>query len=418
MLDNYQSKVEERLIRYAKIDTQSDLHSTTYPSTEKQKNLGKVLVTELINIGLSDAEMDEHGIIYATLPANTERDVPVLCFCSHMDTSMDSPGNDVKPIVHRNYQGQPLTLPDDTNQVIDPAHHPELGKKIGHDVITASGKTLLGADNKAGIAAIMDAMEYLVQNPEVKHGAIRILFTCDEEIGRGTAKVDLEKLGADYGYTIDGEMAGSMENETFSADMITVTFHGVSAHTGYAKGHMVNAVKVAAEFIDFLPKTELAPEVTEAKEPFVHPLEITGHPEKSKVIFLLRAFETAYLNDEAELLERLAKRACEQWPGSSFEIERVEQYRNMKDILDEHPQVVENALEAIKRAGYDQPVLRSIRGGTDGSKLSTMGLPCPNIFAGEHAFHSKHEWCTVQDMESSTRTIVHICQIFEERAST
>ena len=415
MLENYQSKVRERLIRYAKVDTQSDLHATTYPSTEKQKNLGRILEAELKDIGLADAQMDEHGLIYATLPSNTDKDVPVLCFCSHMDTSMDSPGAGVKPIVHSNYEGQAIQLPDDPSQVIDPAQHPHLKDKIGHDVITASGTTLLGADNKAGIAAIMDAMEYLVNNAHIKHGKIRILFTCDEEIGRGTEKVDLDKLGADYGYTIDGEMAGSMENETFSADMVTVTFHGVSSHTGYAKGKMVNAVKVAAEFLDFLPKSELAPEVTDGKEPFVHPLEVSGKPESSRVIFLLRSFETAILDDQADLLDRLAKRACEQWPGSSYKLERVEQYRNMKDILDQHPEVVENAFEAIKRAGYD-PILRSIRGGTDGSKLSAMGLPCPNIFAGEHAFHSKHEWVTVQDMEKSAETIIEICKIFEEKA--
>ena len=415
MLENYQSKVKDRLVRYARIDTQSDLHSTTYPSTEKQKDLARILVEELKEIGLADAEMDEHGLVYATLPANTDKEVPVLCFCSHMDTSMDSPGTGVKPIVHENYQGEVLQLPDDPTQIIDPSDHPHLGDKIGHDVITASGTTLLGADNKAGIAAIMDAMEHLVKNPEIKHGKIRILFTCDEEIGRGTDKVDLDKLGADYGYTIDGEMAGSMENETFSADMVTVTFNGISSHTGYAKGKMVNAVKVAAEFVDFLPKGELAPEVTTDKEPFVHPLEISGKPESARVIFLLRAFETEKLADQAEFLNRLATRACEQWPGSSFKLEHVEQYRNMKDILDEHPQVVQNAFEAIKRAGYD-PILRSIRGGTDGSKLSAMGLPCPNIFAGEHAFHSKHEWVTVQDMEKSAETIVEICKIFEERS--
>lgn len=416
MLENYESSVKDRLIRYAEIDTQSDIHSTTYPSTEKQKNLGRLLKDELKNIGLEDAEMDEYGLVYATLPSNSEKEVPVLCFCSHMDTSMDSPGAGVKPLVHENYQGQVLTLPDDPSISIDPAKHPELGKKIGHDIITASGTTLLGADNKAGIAAIMDAMAYLQQNPNIKHGRIRVLFTCDEEIGRGADKVNLEKLGADYGYTIDGEMAGSMENETFSADRATVTFHGVSAHPGYAKGHMVNAVKVAAEFIDFLPKNELAPEATSHKEPFVHPVEVGGHAEKAHVTFILRSFETAYLDQEADLLDRLAKRACEQWPGSTYEIDRAEQYRNMKDILDDYPDVVNNAFEAIKRAGYAEPVLRSIRGGTDGSRLSAMGLPCPNIFAGEHAFHSKQEWCTVQDMEKSSETIVHICRIFEERS--
>ena len=416
MLDNYNSSVKDRLIRYAKVDTQSDMHSKTYPSTMKQKDLGKLLKAELESIGLVEVVMDEHGLIYATLPANTDKNIPVLCFCSHMDTSQDSSGTGVKPIVHENYQGQVLVLPDDESQKIDPANHPELKHKIGHDVITASGTTLLGADNKAGLAAIMDAMEYLVQNPSVEHGKIRILFTCDEEIGRGTEKVDLKKLGADLGYTIDGEMAGSMENETFSADMATVIFSGVSAHPGYAKGHMVNAVKVAAEFVDFLPKKELAPEVTEKKEPFVHPVQIHGNAEESKVIFILRSFDTADLDTQADLLNRLAKRAIEQWPGASYHIDRVEQYRNMRDVLDQHPEVVNNAFEAIRRAGYEKPVLRSIRGGTDGSKLTAMGLPCPNIFAGEHAFHSKHEWCTVQDMEKSAETIVHICKIFSEES--
>ena len=372
MLEAYQSNVRDRLIRYAKIDTQSDMTSTSYPSTEKQKNLGRLLTQELQDMGLVDVDFDEHGLVYATLPSNVAHDVPVLCFCSHMDTSMDSPGHDVKPIVHENYQGQVIQLPDDSSIIIDPNAHPELGKKIGHDVITASGKTLLGADNKAGIASIMVALEYLTRHPQVPHGKIRILFTCDEEIGRGTDRVDLDKLGADYGYTVDGEAAGSMENETFSADMMKVTFHGVSSHTGYAKGHMVNSVKVMADFIDFLPKEELSPESTEQKEPFIHPLKATGSVERSEVIFLLRSFVTADLDHQADLIGRLAERACEQWPGSTFELHREKQYRNMKDVLDKHPNVVNIAHEAIKAAGYD-PLLRSIRGGTDGSKLSEMG---------------------------------------------
>lgn len=417
MLESHDSSVKERLIRYARIDTQSDMSSTTYPSTMKQKDLGRVLVEELCHLGLSDVEMDEHGLVYATLPSNVDHDVPTLCFCSHMDTSMDSPGAGVRPLVHENYQGQILVLPDDPTVKIDPAEHPELAKKIGHDIITASGTTLLGADNKAGIAAIMDAMHYFVQHPQIPHGRIRILFTCDEEIGRGTEKVDLNKLDADYGYTVDGEMAGSMENENFSADMMTLTFHGKSAHTGLAKGHMINAIKVAADFIDMLPKTELSPETTEQKQPFVHPLSINGSVESAEVVFLLRSFDTADLDAQADLLERLASKAVAQWAGSSFSSRRVTQYRNMKDVLDNYPQVIDIAYQAIKATGLP-PVLRSIRGGTDGSKLSEMGLPCPNIFAGEHAFHSKQEWCTVQDMELASEVIVRICRGFVDAYAT
>ena len=415
MFDNYSSTVLERFLKYAAIDTQSDPHSDTYPSTEKQKNLGRVLVEELKEIGLEEIEMDEHGIIYATLPSNTEKEVPVLCFCSHMDTSPDSSGKDVKPLIHNNYQGQALVLPDDESQVIDPKDHPHLLDKIGEDIITASGTTLLGADNKAGLAAIMDAMNFLKQNPQIKHGKVRILFTCDEEIGRGPDKVDMQKLGADYGYTIDGEEAGSLENETFSADMAVVTFHGISAHPGFAKGKMVNALKVAGHFIEDLPRAVLCPENTEGREGFVHPVEIHGNVEKTTVTFILRDFEADKLQDQAAMLNALAVEATHEFPGASFEIKVTEQYRNMKEILVKHPQVSEYAAEAIKRTGLEVKQ-GNIRGGTDGSRFTFMGMPCPNVFAGEHAFHSKHEWVSIQDMEKSAQTVVHICCVFEEKA--
>ena len=410
---NYKSSVEERLIRYAKIDTQSDASSTTYPSTTKQKDLGRLMVEELKALGLIDAEMDEHGVVYATLESNSDKDIPVLCFCSHMDTSPDSSGTNVKPIIHHNYQGGPLNLPD-SDVVIRPENHPELPKKIGHDIITASGTTLLGADNKAGLAAIMDAVAYLQTNPEVEHGTIKILFTCDEEIGRGTDKVDLKKLGADIAYTIDGEAAGSLENETFSADGAIVTFHGVAAHAGFAKGKMINAIKLASNFVDRLPKDKLSPETTEGKEGFVHPSKIQGGMEKASVSFILRDFETEKLADLRAMLEKLASDTVAAFPKASFKVDIQKQYRNMRDTLKQNPEIIEIAFEAIKRTGLT-PKLRSIRGGTDGSKLSEMGLPCPNIFAGEHAFHSKEEWATVQDMTKSSETIVHICSLFAQK---
>ncbi|MEW6468444.1 MAG: peptidase T [Bacteroidota bacterium] len=411
---NVDYTVTERFLRYVKIDTQSDPNSSTCPSTMKQKDLGRVLVEELLAMGIKDAHLDEHGYVYATIPSNTDKKVPVICFCSHMDTSPDCPGKDVKPVIHRNYAGGNLVLPGDTSQVLSPADHPELLNQLGSDIITADGTTLLGADNKAGLAEIMDAAHHLMTHPEIKHGTIRILFTPDEEIGRGVDKVDMKKLGADFGYTIDGETLGHLEDETFSADGVTITVNGFSTHPGFAKGKMQSAIKIASEIVEALPKDRISPETTEGKQGFVHPVAMSGTIEKMVLKFIIRDFTRDGLVKLEEELKGIAEKVLKRYDKSSFEFVVTEQYRNMKEVLDKHPQCVEYALEAIKRAGV-KPHRSSIRGGTDGSRLSFMGLPCPNIFAGEHAFHGKHEWVSVQDMQKAVETIVHLCMIWEER---
>ncbi len=405
----------ERFLHYVTIDTQSDPESPSCPSTEKQKNLGKILVEELLAIGISDAHLDEHGYVYATIPANSDKKVPVICFCSHMDTSPDCSGEGVKPIVHTNYKGQDLVLPDDNTVVIRSADHEDLKHQIGNDVITASGTTLLGADNKAGLAAIMDAANILVHNQHLKHGKIRILFTPDEEIGRGVDKVDMKKLGAKFGYTIDGESAGSLENETFSADGAVVTIYGISAHPGFAKGKMENALKIAARIVAKFPD-KLSPEHTDGMQGFIHPVHFDGNIEKATIKLIIRDFTEAGLKRHAKVLQRIVDAALKPFPNSRAEVKISEQYRNMGKMLRRHPQVVANALEALQRAGFKQPKLSSIRGGTDGSRLSFMGLPCPNLFAGEHAFHSKQEWVSKQDMEKAAETIVHLAQVWEEES--
>ncbi len=411
----FQHSVTERFLRYVTIDTQSDPESPTCPSTEKQKDLGRLLVSELQALGLADAHLDENGYVYATIPATTSKKVPVICFCSHMDTSPDCTGANVKPQVVRNYRGGDITLPADPSQIIRVAKHPALKDQIGNDVITTDGTTLLGADNKAGVAEIMDAAQFFVQNPQIKHGTIKILFTPDEEIGRGVDKVDLKKLGADFAYTIDGETAGQIEDETFSADGATVTIQGVSIHPGFAKGRMEHAIKIAAAIIERLPKQTCSPETTEGKEGFLHPIGISGALEQATVGFIVRDFTVAGLKEKEALLERIVKDVMKDYPRSTYRIEIKEQYRNMKEVIDRHPETVEYAMEAIRRAGL-APVRASIRGGTDGSRLSFMGLPCPNVFAGEHAFHSRLEWVSRQDMEKAVETIVHLAMIWEERA--
>jgi tripeptide aminopeptidase len=405
---------KERFLKYVTIDTQSDPNSPTCPSTEKQKNLSRILVEELLAMGISDAHLDDHGYVYATIPANTDKKVPVICFCSHVDTSPDCSGEGVKPIVHSNYRGQDLVLPDDSSVVIRMNEHPDLKDQIGNDIITASGTTLLGADNKAGVAAIMDAAHILVNNKQLKHGKIRILFTPDEEIGRGVDKVDMKKLGAKFGYTIDGETAGSIENETFSADGAVITIYGVASHPGFAKGKMENALKIASRIVAKFPD-KLSPEHTEAKEGFIHPVHIEGNIEKATIKLIIRDFSEAGLKRHAKTIQRIVDAAMKPFPNSRAEVKISEQYRNMNKVLRRYPQVVENAVEALKRAGFAQPKLQSIRGGTDGSRLSFMGLPCPNIFAGEHAFHSKQEWVSVQDMNKAAETIVHLAQVWEEK---
>jgi tripeptide aminopeptidase len=407
--------VTERFLRYAVIDTQSDPASPTCPSTAKQKNLGALLTRELQEMGIRDAHLDEHGYVYATIPANTDKSVPVICFCSHMDTSPDCTGKDVKPQIVRNYRGGDIVLSADPTQVIRAAEHPALEDQIGNDIITTDGTTLLGADNKAGLAEIMDAAQFLVDNPQVKHGAIKILFTPDEEIGRGVDKADLKKLGADFAYTIDGETAGNIEDETFSADAATITIEGVSTHPGFAKGKMEHAIKIAAAIVDRLPKDTCSPETTEGKQGFLHPIGITGALEKATVSFIVRDFTDAGLQEKEELLEGIVKAVMKDFPRSTYRLDIKQQYRNMKQVIDAHPDIIDNAMEAIRRTGLT-PVKSSIRGGTDGSRLSFMGLPCPNIFAGEHAFHSRLEWVSVQDMEKAMQTIVHLAMIWEERA--
>lgn len=412
---NIKHTVLDRFLKYVQIDTQSDPESPTCPSTEKQKNLGKVLVEELHEMGITDAEMDKHGYVYATIESNTDKDVPVICFCSHMDTSPDSSGTNVKPIIHKNYDGSDIVLPDDNSVVLSPKKHASLAKQIGNDIVTASGLTLLGADDKAGLAEIMDAANYFQTHPEVKHGKIRLLFTPDEEIGRGVDLADMERLGADFGYTMDGEEVGSMEDETFSADGVKIVINGVSAHPGFAKGNMESAIKIAAEIVARLPKDRLSPETTEGKEGFVHPTGISGSVEQAEIGFIIRDFVDEKLVEYEDFLRKITEEVIADYPGSTFDFIVTEQYRNMKSVIDKHPQVSEFVEQAIRRAGLE-PIKSSIRGGTDGSRLSYMGLPCPNIFAGGHSFHSKQEWVAVQDMEKAAETIVHLSMIWEENS--
>ena len=407
--------VLDRFLRYVQVDTQADPNSTTIPSSAKQKNLGQILVEELLAMGITDAHLDEYGYVYATLPANTDKQVPVICYCSHMDTSPDSSGTNVKPIVHKHYDGRDLVLPDDPQVVIRQHEHPDLANQLGNDIVTASGTTLLGADNKAGLAEIMSSVDYLLHHPEISHGAIKILFTPDEEIGRGVDKVDLQKLGAQYGYTVDGESRGSLEDETFSADAVVIDIEGVSAHPGFAKGHMESAIKAAGEFIAALPKDRLSPETTEGRGGFVHPVAISGGVERANIQLIIRDFETAQLAVYEAELKAILDHVMLGYPRSKASFTVKEQYRNMKEILDQHPQVVAFAEEAIQRAGM-QPKRSCIRGGTDGSRLSFMGLPCPNIFAGEHAFHSRQEWVSVQDMEKAVDMLVQLAAVWAEKS--
>jgi tripeptide aminopeptidase len=406
--------VLDRLLRYVVIDTQSDPNSNAQPSTDKQKDLGRVLVDELLMLGLADAHLDQHGNVYATLPANTDKTVPVICFCSHMDTAPDFTGADVKPHVVSNYQGGDIRLSGDTSRVIKAGEHPDLKHQIGHDIVTTDGTTLLGADDKAGVAEIMSAVQVLVENPQIPHGAVKVLFTTDEEIGRGADKVDLEKLGAAFGYTLDGSTVGEIENETFSADGVEIEITGVAMHPGTAKGVMENAIKIASEIVARLPK-DLAPETTEGRQGFIHPTDISGSMDAAHLKFIIRDFVNDGLTEKEALLKQIAEQVMLDYPGSTMRFKVVEQYRNMKEVLDRHPEVVGNLEEAVRRVGLE-PVTSSIRGGTDGSRLSFMGLPCPNIYTGGHAYHSPLEWISRQDMEKSVDTIVELVKVWEERA--
>jgi len=415
MFSNYRFTAAERFLQYVQVDTQSDPHSSEHPSTQKQFNLSKILVEELLAIGIKDAHLDEWGYVYATIPSNTTKEVPVICFCSHVDTAPDCSGENVKPIVHSNYQGQDIVLPDDISLVISANDYPYLKEHIGHSVITASGLTLLGADDKSGVAEIMDLANYLVTHPEVKHGNIKLLFTPDEEIGQGTAKIDLVKLGASVAYTLDGGEAGTLEDETFSADGVTITVHGVIAHPGYAKDKLVNALKIVGEILAALPKDNMSPETTEKRQGFFHPVHIEGIAEKASVSFIIRDFENNLLAEHTAQLKRIAEEVMKQHHLATMEFEVREQYRNMRFILDQHPHITIYAAEAYQRAGLTV-VKEPIRGGTDGSRLSYMGLPCPNIFTGMQAIHSKKEWIGVKDMEKAVQVLVHLVQIWEEKA--
>jgi tripeptide aminopeptidase len=415
MFENYAFTVAERFLRYVQIDTQSDPQSGSQPSTEKQKELGRRLVEELREAGLGDAVMDEYGYVMATLAANTDKATAVICLCAHMDTAPDCSGQGVRPIVHAGYDGGDLVLPDDPAQVISPLDHPYLASRKGDDIITASGTTLLGADDKAGVAIIMETVDFLMKHPEIRHGKVRVLFTPDEEIGRGVDKLDLGKLGADFAYTLDAGERGTLEDETFSADAMTITFHGISAHPGYGRDKLVNAIKVASDFVDSLPKDEWSPETTDGRYGFVHPVRMSGIAEKAVVEFILRDFFTTKLRAYEAHLRDKVEDTLAAWPGATAEIEVKEQYRNMKEVLDQYPQVTEFAREAIGRAGLTVRQ-SSARGGTDGSRLSFMGLPCPNLFTGEMAFHGKHEYVSIQDMQKSVETCVHLLMVWEERS--
>ncbi|TAF85314.1 MAG: peptidase T [Flavobacteriia bacterium] len=410
-------QVAERFMRYVQIDTTSDPNSSTFPSTAKQRDLALVLFEELKALGLQDVEIDEWSYVFATIPSNVSQPLPTICFCSHMDTAPDCSGTNVKPILHTNYAGAPIVLPDDPRQVLRTEEHPYLLQKIGDDLITASGQTLLGADDKAGVAIIMELAAYLMAHPEVPHGPIRILFTPDEEVGRGVEQLDMQKLNAHFGYTLDGGPLGDIEDETFSADAATLTFHGVSAHPGYAKGKMVNAIKLASAFVDALPKTNWSPETTSHRDGFVHPTAIEGGLEKASVQLILRDHDTTLMESYPQKLEELAAQVVAAHPGARYEIKVQEQYRNMKEILAGVPFVADYAEEAMRKAGL-QPKRAIIRGGTDGSRLSFMGLPCPNIFTGEMAIHSKLEYVSVQDMEKAIDTLVELVQIWKNHPWT
>ncbi len=408
--------VAERFMRYVQIDTQSDPESNTYPTTEKQKDLSKLLRRELFGMGITDAGTDEYGYVYATIPSNSEKkNIPVICFCSHMDTAPDCSGYNVKPILHRYYDGKDIVLPDDATQVLKMSDYPYLKAHLHSGIITAGGLTLLGADDKSGVTAIMEAALFFMQNPAVKHGDIKILFTPDEEVGKGTAKADMQKLGAQFGYTLDGGEAGSLEDETFSADGAIITIHGVIVHPGYAKDKLVNALKIAGAVLDALPKNEWSPETTGGRQGFVHPVAVNGIAEKATIQFIARDFVDEGLQEHHIRLKQIAEEVLAKFPGARMEYVVKEQYRNMKKILDQHPQVVAYAKEAIQRTGL--PVkMESIRGGTDGSRFSYIGMPCPNIFTGMQNIHSKLEWIGTKDMAKAAETIVHLGMIWEEKS--
>ena len=423
-------KVAERFMRYVQIDTQSDPSSFSFPSTTKQKELSKLLVSELLSMGIEDAHLDNYGYVMATIPenrvasnsddsesnhelSNTKNKLPIICFCAHVDTAPDCSGTNVKPILHQNYNGTPIVLPDDPNQIITVASYPYLKEFIGAEIITASGKTLLGADDKAGVTIIMEMTNYLMENKHIQHGPVKILFTPDEEVGRGTDHLDVNKLGADYGYTLDGGALGCFEMETFSADYLVLHIEGVIAHPGAAKGVMQNAIKAAGAIVAALPHLEWCPENTDERQGFIHPNHIEGGAEKARIEFLVRDFDTPQLKAHAQRLLEIAEgviKSNSNFSKVKITMEITEQYRNMREVIDQHPVIVENALKAYEKAGV-KPIITPIRGGTDGSRMSFMGLPTPNIFTGMQAIHSKHEWVGVRDMLKAVEVLVNLVEI-------
>ncbi len=403
----------ERFLQYVKFDTQSSDESTTFPSTEKQKIFAKVLVDELQQMGLKDASMDEWGYVTATLPATVSYKVPVIGLIAHMDTSPDVSGENVHPIIHRNYSGGDIELP--SGIVIKAEENPALNDQIGNDIITSDGTTLLGADNKAGIAEIFDAVQHLITHPEIPHGVVRIAITPDEEVGRGTEHFDVKAFGADVAYTIDGESLGEVEDETFCADTVVITITGVNVHPGYAKGKLVNAIKIAADFLRQLPKDKLSPETTEKREGYVHPHFISGTVETATIKILVRDFTLEGLHEKEAYLQQLLNQTMQQYPKAKSDYKIEEYYRNMKYALDKDPRVTDYAMEAIARSGIT-PKKNIIRGGTDGAKLSYQGLLTPNIFTGGHNFHSRQEWISIQDMQKAVQVIVNLVQVWAEKS--
>ena len=403
----------DRFLRYVQIDTRSDDQSPTTPSTPGQWDLLRLLERELQGLGLSDVTLTAHGYVLATLPATTAKKTAVIAWFAHVDTATNLPGA-AKPIVHRAYDGRPIVLPDDPAQKLTVETTKHLGAAIGHDVITASGTTLLGSDDKSGVATVMAAVRHLLHHPEIPHGKIRLCFNPDEEIARGVAKLDLAQLGADCGYTLDGSVPGEIDFETFSADGAVLEIHGVAAHPGWAKEVMVNAARLAGRFLAALPP-EQSPERTEGTAGFIHPVECTSSAEHARIRMILRDFELAGLAAKRALLEKITAELRATEPKARIELTFAEQYRNMRYWLEQDMRPVEFAQEAIRRAGL-APRSAPIRGGTDGSNLTQRGLPTPNIFCGMHEIHSPREWVSLQDMAKAVETLVHLAQVWAERS--
>jgi tripeptide aminopeptidase len=408
------SSALDRFLRYVTFDTRSVEGSSSFPSTPGQLVLLRTLVAELQALGVADAQMDEYGYVMATVPASPGREqAPVIGLIAHVDTSPEMPGHGVKPIVHARYNGRDLRLPDDPGAVLRAADNPALAARIGDDIVTASGLTLLGADDTAGVAEIVAAAEWMMTHPDAPHGPVRLAFTPDEEIGRGADHFDVQRFGAVCAYTLDGGGRGELEFESFSADAITVTFKGFNTHPGYAKGRMVNAIRAAADFISQLPRDEMSPESTDGYDGYLHPYQVQASVDRTSVKVLVRDFVTDALKAKEARVAAIARDVLQRHPGASMDVVVEESYRNMREVLERHPQVVEYARQAIRRCGME-PIEKPIRGGTDGSRLSFMGLPTPNLFAGEHNFHSRLEWISAQDMDKAVEVIVRLCESWSE----